>query len=179
MYTLHLIYANWEILVLVFCPLHQGLKALLSCIQWEKKIKNIWNPDWKARVTDRIFFCSSNYYKWGKWKMEVVERYKLELGTFYNPGIWHYPPLSIFPPFLGESSTPALCLCKGTVSRDFFDLVFSTKQLLLAPLEMSQGRFDFFCFFAELYDFKNDSPVLGTPGSRPKILGLGKFFEHK
>ena len=39
---------------------------------------------------------------------------------------------------------------KGTVSRDFLYSVFSPKQLLLVSLEMSWGRFDFFCFLAEL-----------------------------
>ena len=31
----------------------------------------------------------------------------------------------------------------------------------------------FFQFSIELFDFKNDSPVLWKPGIRPKILGLG------
>ena len=35
---------------------------------------------------------------------------------------------------------------KGTVSRDFLYSVFFTNQLLLVPLDMSLGHFDFFAF---------------------------------
>ena len=42
---------------------------------------------------------------------------------------------------------------KGTVSRDFLYSVFSPKQLLLVPLDMSQGHFDFFYLLAELWAF--------------------------
>ena len=41
-------------------------------------------------------------------------------------------------------------LLKGTVSRDFLHLVFFINQFILVPLEMSLGRFDFFCLLAEL-----------------------------
>ena len=37
-----------------------------------------------------------------------------------------------------------LVYIKGTVSQDFLYWVFSPKQLLLVPLEMSKGRLDFF-----------------------------------
>ena len=43
---------------------------------------------------------------------------------------------------------------KGTVSRDFLYSVFSPKQLLLVPLEMSLGRFDFFPSWLSYKHFK-------------------------
>jgi len=39
--------------------------------------------------------------------------------------------------------------------------------------------FRFLCFFKELLDFKNDSPVLRKPQSQPKYFALEKFIEHK
>jgi hypothetical protein len=39
---------------------------------------------------------------------------------------------------------------------------------------MVLDRFVLFHFFIELFKFLNDSPVLGTPGSRLKLLG----WEH-
>ena len=55
---------------------------------------------------------------------------------------------------------------KGTVSRDFLFLVFFTKQLLLVPIEMPSGLFEFWRIFAEIFAILIDSPVSRTPGSR-------------
>jgi hypothetical protein len=49
-------------------------------------------------------------------------------------------------------------LFKGTVSRDFFTLVFFIKHLLLVPLDTPRKDFEFFRIF--------DSPVYSLPGSR-------------
>ena len=43
---------------------------------------------------------------------------------------------------------------KGTVSRDFLYSVFSPKQLLLVPLDMPWGRFDFFAYWLRYGHFK-------------------------
>jgi hypothetical protein len=55
---------------------------------------------------------------------------------------------------------------KGTVSRDFFTLVFFIKQLLLVPLNMARQDFKFFRIFEELFEFVIDTPVYSLPGSR-------------
>ena len=44
-------------------------------------------------------------------------------------------------------------ILKGTISRDFLYPVFFINQFILVPLEMSMGRFIFFCFFIELLHF--------------------------
>ena len=43
---------------------------------------------------------------------------------------------------------------RGTVSRYFLYSVFSPKQLLLVPLDMSYGRFDFFAYWLSYGHFK-------------------------
>ncbi len=54
---------------------------------------------------------------------------------------------------------------KGTVSRDFFTLVFFIKHLLLVLLDMPRKDFVFLRIFEELFEFVIDSPVYSSPGS--------------
>jgi hypothetical protein len=66
----------------------------------------------------------------------------------------------------GYSRLTNLCPFNGTVSRDFFTLVFFIKHLLLVPLDTPRKDFEFFQIFKELFEFLIDSPVYSLPGSR-------------
>jgi hypothetical protein len=56
-------------------------------------------------------------------------------------------------------------LLKGTVSRDFFTVVFFIKHLLLVLLDTPKKDFEFFRIFEELFEFVIDSSVYSSPGS--------------
>ncbi len=58
---------------------------------------------------------------------------------------------------------------KGQCHEIFCFWFFFTKQLLLVPIEMPSGLFEFWRIFAEIFAILIDSPVSRTPGSRPKI----------
>jgi len=64
-----------------------------------------------------------------------------------------------------------LHLFKRTVSRDFLYSGFYPKQLLLVPLEMSLGHFDFFAFWLSYKHFKMTPRCLGHWGV------VKQFFE--
>ncbi len=55
---------------------------------------------------------------------------------------------------------------KGTVSRDFFTLVFFIKHLLIVPLNTPRNDFEFFRIFEELFKIVIDSPVYSLSGSQ-------------
>jgi hypothetical protein len=55
---------------------------------------------------------------------------------------------------------------KGTVSRDFFTLVFFINHLLLVPLDTPRKDFEFFRIFKELFQFVIDSPVYSSSNAK-------------
>ncbi len=88
-------------------------------------------------------------------------------------------------------------ILKGSVSRDFFTLVFFIKHLLLVSLDTPRQDFEIVRIFEELFEFvinspvysqwgsrdslmysspgSWDSPVLNNPGSRPKLVNKKTF----
>ncbi len=58
-------------------------------------------------------------------------------------------------------------MLKGTVP-----LVFSFKQLLLAPVDKPSNDFDFFRIFAEIFDYFGASPVSTTPAIHALLVSL-------
>ena len=64
---------------------------------------------------------------------------------------------------------------EGTVSQDFLYSVFSPKQLLLVPLEMPLGHFDFFASWLSYKHFKMSPRCLGHWGVAPKTFSKEKF----
>jgi hypothetical protein len=75
----------------------------------------------------------------------------------------------------GENSRRTVPI-QGQCQNFFFTLSIFTKQLLLAPLDMSRKDFKFFRIFKELFVFVINSSVISTLGSQPKKTGLQKIL---
>ncbi len=81
---------------------------------------------------------------------------------------------------LRSSAENSRSVVKGSVSRDFFTLVFFIKQILFFPLDMPRKDFKFFRIFCKLFVFVINSLVFSLPGSRdsPVKSPLGSHDFH-
>ncbi len=56
--------------------------------------------------------------------------------------------------------------------RDFLPMVFSFKQLLLAPVDKPSNDVNFFRIFGEIFDYFGASPVSTTPAMHALLVSL-------
>ncbi len=133
----------------------QQQESLIPCSLLERRVMMINNVF--------VIYCPNDYYS-NKNDMKILKYIRWSdmtrhenWPTLGNP--FHLPN-SMYLSFTTGADP------KGTVSRDFFTLVFFIKHLLLVSLDTPRKDFKFFRIFEELFKFVIDSPVYSQPGSR-------------